>query len=296
LNIDLNNSTRDEVEQALAIVREVCYHQLRVNGVVSLEEKYLAVATLVANLLQKPSNSYESVTLAKSKLLTSQKILLDEFEKLAFEARKFSHGVEFFALNSLEDIQTIPYHYYPLVIELDSENYEFVPKTVSTQKELIACFEDCQKKVNTILSKGISLGSNHRLIATPSLKGLAQDLVIILSEGELLGGYLTPPFANEFNEAQENTEILPSFLDRERQENLIYAAGKACHNLNLKQGIFYVKGISTELGAKILGVYGIPWKMDLIQWMFNRWDLDLIMYSSLIACGFKPYLHQNRQN
>ena len=289
LGIDLDQS-RDELEKALAIIQEVRHHQLTVHGVVSLEEKYLALATLVAIFLQKPSNSYESVTLAKSQLLTSKKIILDEFDKLSFEARQFSHGVEVFALNCLNDIQSIPLHYYPLAIELESENSDFVPKIVSNPKQLIACFEDYQRKLHAVLETGIGLDLNHRLIATPYLKGLPQDLLVILSEGKLMAGYLVPPFATKLNQAQERTEILPNFLDQERQENLIYAAWKACRNLNLKEGVFYVKGISTELGAKILGLHVCPWKMDLVQWMFDVWDIDIIMYSSLMACGFKPYV------
>ena len=93
--------------------------------------------------------------------------------------------------------------------------------------------------------------------------------------------------------APEKTEILASFLDRERQENLIYAAGKACHNLGLKEGIFYVEGVSTELGAKILDIHVCPGNTDLIQWLFKVWDINPILYSSLIACGFKPFVNKN---
>ena len=109
----------------------------------------------------------------------------------------------------------------------------------------------------------------------------------------MLAGYPIPQFATESNQAQERTEILGSSLDKERQENLIYAACKACHNLTLKDGIFHVRGISTELGAKILEIHVSLWKMELVQWMFNVWDIDLILYSSLIACGFKPYINKN---
>ncbi len=282
-----------EWEKSLAIIQEIRHHELNVDGVVSLEEKYLALATLVANFLQKPSNSYESVTLAKSKLLISKKILLDEFEKLSFEARKFSHGVEVFVLNCLNDIQNIPLDYYPLLIESESKNSEFIPKIVSTPKELIAYGEDYQPETDMVLARGVKLDLNDRLIATPYLNGLSQDVLLILSEGELRAGYLIPSLTTKLNRTQENTEILPSLLHQERQENLIYSAWKACHNLNLKEGIFYVKGISTDLGAKILDIHLSLGKMDLVKWMFNLWDIDLILYSSLIACGFKPYVHKN---
>jgi hypothetical protein len=288
LGIDLDDS-RENLEKALAIIQEVRRHQLTVDGIVPFEKKYLALATLVAIFLEKSANSYESVSLAQSKLLTQQKILADEFNKLTFEARKFSHGIAVFAINSLKAIERIPLHSYPLSLELEPELSGFMPEIVTSQKQLLAHFDELQ----TILPTGIRLGLNCRLIAIPYLNGSPQDVVLILSEGELIAGYLTPTFSTRQKLAQEKTEILPTFLDQERQENLIYAAWKACHNLSLKEGIFYVEGVSTELGAKILDIHVCPWKTDLIQWLFKVWDINLILYSSLIACGFKPFVNKN---
>ncbi|MGK7917025.1 MAG: hypothetical protein AB4038_16020 [Prochloraceae cyanobacterium] len=288
LGIELDES-REHLEKALAIIEKVRRHQLSVNGIVPVENKYLALATLVAIFLEKPANSYESVSLAQSKLLTQQKILVDEFNKLTFEARKFSHGVAVFALNCLKDIQSIPLDYYPLSLELEPELSGFVSELVTNQKQLLARFEELQ----TILPTGMRLSLNCRLIATSYPNGAPQDLVLILSQGELIAGYLTPPFLTRENLAPERTAILPNFLDQERQENLIYAAWKACQNLGLKEGIFYVEGVDTELGAKILDIRICPWKRDLIQWLFKVWDIHLIVYSSLIACGFQPFVNQN---
>jgi hypothetical protein len=277
----------DNLEKALAIIQEVRRHQLTVAGIVPLEKKYLALATLVAIFLEKSANSYESVGLAQSKLLTQQKILADEFNKLTFEARKFSHGVAVFAIDCPQDIQSIPLHFYPLSIGLEPEVSGFVSEVVTDQKQLLARFE----RLQTLLPKGVGLGSNCRLIATSHPNGIPQDLVLILSEGEAMAAYPIPPFPL----VQENTEIFPIFLDRERWENLIYAARKTCHNLGLKEGIFYVKGVSTELGAKILDIQVCPWKTDLIQWLFKVWDINPILYSSLIACGFQPFVNKNSQ-
>ena len=282
LGIDLDDS-QDNLAQALAIIQEVRRRQLTVNGIVPVEPKYLALATLVALFLEKPANSYESVSLAQSKLLTQQKILVDEFNKLTFEARKFSHGVTAMAINCLQDIQTIPLHFYPLSIALEPELSGFAPKLVPDRQQLLAHFEELQ----TSLPRGIRLGLNCRLIATSYPNGISQDVVLILSEEKAIAGYLVPP--------QEKTEIQPSYRDRERQENLIYAARQACHNLGLKQGIFYLEGISTELGAKIVDVRVCPWQADLIDWLFRVWDMNLCLYSSLIACGFTPFINQNSQ-
>ena len=139
-----------------------------------------------------------------------------------------------------------------------------------------------------VLPRGIKLGLNCRLIAISYPNGIPQELLVILSKGELIAAYLTPPFLTSNNWASETT-----FLNLERQENLIYAAGKACHNLALKEGIFYIQGVSTELGAKILDIQVCPWQTDLIQWLFEVWDINPILYSSLIACGFKPFINKN---
>jgi hypothetical protein len=276
LEIEIDRS-RDNLKTALTIIQEVRRRQLIVNGVVSVEKKYFALATLVAIFLERSANSYESASLAQSKLLTQQKILVDEFDKLTFEARKFSHGVAVFAIDSLQDIQNIPLDRYPLLIELEPELAGFVPEIVTDRKQLLARFEELQ----TLLPTEMGLGLNCRLIATSNPNGSPQDLVLILSEGESIAGYLTPSFSTRQN------------LHRERQENLLYAARKACHNLGLKEGIFYVEGVSTDLGAKILDIQVCPWKADLIQWLFKVWDINLILYSSLIACGFQPFVNKN---
>ena len=164
-----------------------------------------------------------------------------------------------------------------------------MPEIVTNQQQLLARFEELQ----TVLPTGIRLGLNCRLITTSYPNGTPQDMVLILSEGELMAGYLVPPFSTRLNLAPEKTEIQPSLLERERQENLIYAAWQACHNLGLKQGIFYLEGVSTELGAKILDIQVCPWNKDLIQWLFNVWDINPILYSFLIACGFKPFVNKN---
>ena len=152
LGIDLDDS-RDNLEKALAIIEKVRRHQLTVNGIVPFEKKYLALATLVAIFLEKPANSYESVSLAQSKLLTGQKILVDEFNKLTFEARQFSHGVAVLAINCLKDIQRIPLHYYPLSLELEPDLPGLVPELVPSQKQLLVSNVNylC-RKMPTILS------------------------------------------------------------------------------------------------------------------------------------------------
>ena len=113
-----------------------------------------------------------------------------------------------------------------------------------------------------------------------------QNLIVILSAGEVIATYLIPPLSTEQNFTQN--------IEQERQENLIYAAEKACHNLGLKEGIFYVEGIAQELGVKILGIQVCPANSDLREWLFEVWDFDLMLYSCLIACGFKPFVNKRR--
>lgn len=286
LEIDLENTSND-LETALAILKQVRHQQLTINGVIPLKHKYWTVATLVALLLGNPANRYESVSLAQHQLLMQQKILMDEGKKLTFEARKFAYGVAVVAINSLQDIQRIPLQDYPVAIALEPEIPEFGPEIVATPAQLLARFEALQ----TLLPAGMSLGLNCQLIATAYPQGIPQDVVLILSEGEFVAGYPTPPGFTRHPWTPARPDIL---LDRERQENLIYAAWRVCHTLGLHNGIFYVEGVSTELGAKILAVQVCPWQPDLIQWLFQEWDIHPVLYSAAIACGLKPFVNQHR--
>jgi hypothetical protein len=287
LEIDIENA-RTDLETALAILKQVRHQQLTVNGVIPLEHKYWTVATLVAVLMGNSANRYESVSLAQSQLFMQQKILMDEVKKLTFEARKFAYGVAVVAINSLQDIQRIPVQDYPVVIALTPEIPDFGPAIVATPAQLLARFE----AVQTLLPAGIRFGLNCQLMATAYPHGIPQNVVLILSEGELVAGYPTPPGFTRHPWTPEKPDIL---LDQERQENLIYAAWRVCHTLGLHNGIFYVEGVSTELGAKILAIQVCPWQPDLIQWLFQEWDIHPVLYSALIACGLKPFVNQHRQ-
>ena len=84
LEIELNRS-QDNLEQALTIIQEIHRCQITVNGIITFEKKYLVLANLIAIFLGKTANSYQSVSLTSNKLLTAQKILVDDFKKLTFE-------------------------------------------------------------------------------------------------------------------------------------------------------------------------------------------------------------------
>ncbi len=286
LGIDLENA-RTELEIALAILEEVRHQELTVNGVIPLEHKYWTVATLVALLLGNPANRYESVSLAQSQLFMQQKILMDEGKKLTFEARKFAYGVAVFAINNLQDIEQIPLQDYPVAIALEPEIPDFEPAIVATPAQLLARFEALQ----TLLPAGMRFGLNCQLMATAYPQGIPQDVVLIVSEGELVAGYPTPSGLTRYPSTPAKPDIR---LDPERQENLIYAAWRVCHTLGLHNGIFYVEGVSTDLGAKILAVQVCPWTPDLIQWLFQEWDIHPVLYSAAIACGLKPFVNQHR--
>ena len=168
------------------------------------------------------------------------------------------------------------------MIELDPIIEGFLPETVTNQQQLLARFNE----IKIALPTEIKLGLNCRLIATFYPPTNTQNLIVILSAGEVIATYLIPPLSTEQNFTQN--------IEQERQENLIYAAEKACHNLGLKEGIFYVEGIAQELGVKILGIQVCPANSDLREWLFEVWDFDLMLYSCLIACGFKPFVNKRR--
>src|SRR4028118_388402 len=105
-NIDIDDHTKD-IENALAIVEVVRNDCISVDGVVTFWEDNVPLSSLVASFLGKPTNDYQSASIAKSKLLTHKKILADESNKLFFESRRFSNGVDFWVLNNVADVQKI---------------------------------------------------------------------------------------------------------------------------------------------------------------------------------------------
>jgi carnosine synthase len=291
-NIDIDDHTKD-IENALTIVEVVHNHCISVDGVVTFWEDHVPLSSLVASFLGKPANDYQSASIAKSKLLTHKKILTDESNKLIFECREFSNGVDFRTLNNIEDVQNIPQHYYPLVIKLDTGSCSFGVEVIQTKEELLAKFEDYKSYIQTATHYGAGLSFKYQIFVTPYLQGSEHDVDLIMFDDELVAGYVTDNGPTLPTLCKEMTAIMPSLLDKEKQENLIHAAWKVCHKLGLKQGVFNVEAIYTPLGVKILEINARMAGFYFPKWVFNVWDINLILYSYLIACGIKPFVNKN---
>lgn len=291
INIDIDDHTKD-IENAFSIVDAVGRQEIEVDGVITFWEDNVPLCALVANLLGKPGNNYQSASIAKSKLLTHRKILLDEKNKLFYEATGFSNGVEVFALKTKEDIDDIPKSCYPVVLKLDTGSCAFGVEIIQDREKLIARFEDYQQYIHTTVRPGAGLNFNYQIFATPYLKGAEHDVDLIMSNGELIGAYVTDNGATLPDSCKEMTAIMPSLLDIERQESLIHAAWKACRSVGLTNGVFNVEAIYTPLGVKIIEINARMGGFYISKWVFNIWDVDLILYSFLIACGIQPFINQ----
>jgi len=291
-NIDIDDHSKD-IENALEIVEVVRNHRITVDGVVTFWEDNVPLSSLVSSFLGKPANDYLSASIAKSKLLTHKKILADESNKLTFECREFSNGVDFRVLNNVADVQNIPQNYYPLVIKLDTGCASFGVEVIQTEEELLAKFEGYKSYIQTATQYGAGLSFKYQIFVMPYLQGSEHHVDLIMFDGELVAGYVTDKSPTMPTLCKEMAEIMPSLLDREKQENLIHAAWKACKNIGLKYGVFCVDVIYTPLGVKILEINARMGGFYISKWQFNLRDVNLILYSYLIACRIKPFVNQN---
>ena len=290
--IDIDNHQQD-LENALSIVEIINKNKIIVDGVITFWEDNAPLATLIANILQKSGNSYHSALIAKSKFLTHKKLLADEESKLYYESRQFSCGIESFVLNSINDIDNIPLDLYPLVIKFDTVSSAFGVEIISTQAELIDKFEEYKNFIQTSKHKGVGLGFKHRIIVMPFISGSEHDIDIIISDGKLIAGLVTDNGANSSKICRENTAIMPSLLSQEKQDNLIQAAWMSCQKIGLNNGVFNVEAIYTILGVKIIEINARMGGFYISRWLFNIWDINLILYSYLIVCGIQPFINKS---
>ena len=291
-NVDINPSTKD-LKNALAIVEVVCKHNIPVDGVITFCKPYVPLSTLVASFLEKPTNDYLSANIVQSNFLTYKQSLSYIQDNAFYEALVKSDFVEVFALKDVTDIPNIPLHYYPVVIQSDSGAYDSGVKVLQTEEELKANFEDYKTSFQTLTSQGDSVGANSELIVTPYLEGSHHDVTLVISNGELLAGYVTDKGLNTPDISRQTTVIMPSSVDKERQENLVQSAWNACHKINLKDGVFQVEAIHTLLGVKILKINPHISASYVDEWLFNAWDVNLILYKYLIAFGVKPFINKS---
>ncbi|MDF5727794.1 MAG: hypothetical protein PUP92_07085 [Rhizonema sp. PD38] len=246
----------------------------------------------MARFLGKPVNDYQNTIIAQSQFLTSIKIVFDDYNKNYYEPR-FSNSIVVFALKDVVDIQKIPQYYYPLVIKLDTSYSAFDGELVQTEEELIAKFEEYKSHIQNSTLPDVELGLNYKIIATPYLQDSKHDVDLIISDGELLSGYVTDNRLTMPNIARFETTTMPSLLDKEKQDNIIRAAWKTCHNMGLNNGVFNVKAIHTTQGVKIIKVNPLMADSYTANWLFNIWDVDHYLYTYLIACGIKPFVNKN---
>lgn len=291
-NVDINPSTKD-LKNALAIVEVVRKHRIPVDGVITFCEAYVPLSTLVASFLEKPANDYLSASIAQSKFLSHRQSLFYNPDNPAYEDLVKSDFIEVFALKDVRDIPNIPPHYYPLVIQSDSGACASGVKVIQTEEELRAKFEDYKTSLPTLTPQGDSVGVNSEIIVTPYFEGSQHDVTLIISDGELLAGYVTDKGLNTPDISRETTAIIPSSVDKELQENLVQSAWNACHNIDLKDGAFQVEAIHTLLGVKILKIHPHISASYVDEWLFNVWDVNLILYKYLIAFGLKPFINKS---
>jgi hypothetical protein len=253
---------------------------------------------LVANFLEKPANDYLSASIAQSKFLTHKQSLSciqdnPLYEDPVYEDLVKSDFVEVFALKDVTDIPNIPQQYYPLVIQSDSGACASGVKVIQTEEELRAKFEDYKTSLQTLTPQEDSVGVNSEIIATPYFEGSQHDITLIISDGELLAGYVTDKGLNTPDISRETRAIMPSSVDKELQENLVQSAWNACHKIDLKDGVFQVEAIHTLLGVKVLKIHPHISASDVDEWLFNVWDVNLILYKYLIAFGIKPFINKS---
>jgi biotin carboxylase len=290
-NVDIDDQTKD-FENALAIVELVCKHRISVDCVVTFCEANVPLSNLVARFLGKSANAYHSVIIAQSKLLIYKKIISDDYSKTFLEPH-VSYSLEVLTLKDVADLHEIPQNKYPVVINLDTSYSAFGGELVHAEEELLARFEEYKSRIQNSTSLNASLGLNHKIIVMPYLQGSEHDVDLIMSNGELLAGYVTDKEPTMPNYGREMTATMPSLLDKEKQENLIRAAWKTCHDIGLNNGVFKVTAIYTALGVKIIQIKRQTAGSYTDKWLFDVWDVNLVLYTYLIACGIKPFVNKN---
>jgi carnosine synthase len=290
LNIDIDDHTKD-IDNALEIVKSL--HSINrdsIDGVVTFWEDNVPLSSLVAGFLEKKSNSYQSASIAKSKLLTHKKIIIEDCARNSIKSN--CYGVESQILRDIEEINNIPSSYYPLVIKVDTGSASFGVEIIRTSEDLLHKFEDYKKYLETSPQYGAGLTFDYKIFVAPYLQGSEHDVDLVMFNGELVGAYLSDNGPTMPNICKEMTAIMPSLLSAEKHDDLIYTAWKACQDVGLTNGVFNVELMHTSLGAKILEINARMGGFYIPTWMFNIWDIDLILYSYIISCGIKPFINK----
>lgn len=288
IHFDVTEHCRDE-ENARQLAELVRTSNLQLDGCFSFWDDCLVLTALLCRELGLPCSPPAAMCLAKQKSRTQLHLL--RCQGPPWPATSL-HAVACCPLESEADVErAISQVPLPGVMKL-----EFGTGAVGVQlvKDGPQCHEHFARILHDLQGEadhpGIGLGWGNAMLLMEFVEGTEHDVDLVVFGGRLLAAFVSDNGLTRLPGFTETAACMPTGLAPEQEAQMVQAAFRCCLGCGLLDGVFNVELKMTGTGPKLIEINPRMGGFYLRDWILELYGVDLLLASTMVACGLQPAL------
>lgn len=288
IHFDVTEHRRDE-ENALLLAELVRARNLKLDGCFSFWDDCLVLTALLCRELGLPCSPPAAMCLAKQKSRTQLHLLRCQGPPWPSTSL---HAVACCPLENEADVERAIYQVpLPGVMKL-----EFGSGAVGVQ--LVKDGPQCREHFSRILHDlqgeadhpGIGLGWGNAMLLMEFVEGTEHDVDLVVFGGRLLAAFVSDNGPTRLPGFTETAACMPTGLAPEQEAQVVQAAFRCCLGCGLLDGVFNVELKMTGAGPRLIEINPRMGGFYLRDWILELYGVDLLLASTMVACGLQPAL------
>uniref|UniRef100_A0A8C6QUJ7 Carnosine synthase 1 n=1 Tax=Nannospalax galili TaxID=1026970 RepID=A0A8C6QUJ7_NANGA len=288
IHFDVTEHRRDE-ENARLLAELVRMRNLKLDGCFSFWDDCLVLTALLCQELGLPCSSPAAMCLAKQKSRTQLHLLRHQGPPWPAPSL---HAVACCPLESEADVERAIYQVpLPGVMKL-----EFGSGAVGVQlvKDGPQCHEHFSRILHDLQGEadhpGIGLGWGNAMLLMEFVEGTEHDVDLVVFGGRLLAAFVSDNGPTRLPGFTETAACMPTGLAPEQEAQIVQAAFRCCLGCGLLDGVFNVELKMTGAGPRLIEINPRMGGFYLRDWILELYGVDLLLASTMVACGLQPAL------
>ncbi|GAB1301993.1 Carnosine synthase 1 [Apodemus speciosus] len=288
IHFDVTEHRRDE-ENARLLAELVRKQNLKLDGCFSFWDDCLVLTSLLCRELGLPCSPPAAMCLAKQKSRTQLHLLRCQGPPWPPTSL---HAVACCPLESEADVERAVYQVpLPGVMKL-----EFGSGAVGVQlvKDGPQCHEHFSRILHDLQGEadhpGIGLGWGNAMLLMEFVEGTEHDVDLVVFGGRLLAAFVSDNGPTRLPGFTETAACMPTGLAPEQEAQMVQAAFRCCLGCGLLDGVFNVELKMTGAGPRLIEINPRMGGFYLRDWILELYGVDLLLASTMVACGLQPAL------
>nr|XP_004656812.2 carnosine synthase 1 [Jaculus jaculus] len=288
IHFDVTEHRKDE-ENARLLAELVRTRGLHLDGCFSFWDDCLVLTSLLCHELGLPCSPPAAMCLAKQKSRTQLHLLCHHGPPWPAPSL---HAVACCPLEREADVErAVSQVPLPGVMKL-----EFGSGAVGVQlvKDGPQCHEHFSRILRDLQGEadhpGIGLGWGNAMLLMEFVEGTEHDVDLVVFGGRLLAAFVSDNGPTRLPGFTETAACMPTGLAPEQEAQMVQAAFRCCLGCGLLDGVFNVELKMTEAGPKLIEINPRMGGFYLRDWILELYGVDLLLASTMVACGLRPAL------